>query len=379
MIRSFLRRHVLPLARRLPRSLQEPLREVWRALAPRSIAHTGRIDDAAYLAHIENEKARFDLQTEVHDLPAIAHYWSNKYLRPQLETFGFSDPEQFFAKALERAFRDAPALPARFISIGAGNCDAEVRIAHSLRERGVEDFTIECLELNASMRERGAALAHEAGVAAQIRPVAGDFNRWRPQQEYAAVIANQSLHHVVNLEGLFDAIACAIGDRGLFATSDIIGRNGHQRWPEALAIVREFWNELPMRYRYNLQLQRREKTFRDWDCSREGFEGIRAQDILSLLIERFDFDFFFAHSNLIDPFIDRSFGPHFDADSPTDRAFIDRVQARDEAEILVGNITPTHMLAVLQRKDDRADGGNAIGTWKHLTPAFCLRKPQATL
>jgi len=53
------------------------------------------------------------------------------------------------------------------------------------------------------------------------------------------------------------------------------------------------------------------------------------------------------------------------------------VQARDEAEILAGNITPTHMLAVLRRKDGRGDGGNTIRTWKHLTPAFCLRKRQA--
>lgn len=114
--------------------------------------------------------------------------------------------------------------------------------------------------------------------------------------------------------------------------------------------MREFWRELPMSRRYNLQLKRREKTFRDWNCSRESFEGIRAQDILPLLTERFDFDFFFAHSNIIDPFIDRSFGPHFDADSPLDRAFIDRIQARDDAEILAGNISPTHMLAVMHRK-----------------------------
>jgi SAM-dependent methyltransferase len=368
----------VPLARRLPPSLQAPLREVWRAFAPRPVAHAGRIDYDAYLAHVENETVRFDAQEEVHDLPAIAHYWSNQYLRPRLETFGFSDPEQFFASTLERTFGDFPAKPARFISIGAGNCDAEVRIARSLIERGIVDFTIECLELNPSMRERGAALALEAGVAAQVLPVAGDFNRWQPQHEYAAVIANQSLHHVVGLEGLFDAIARAIGQHGVFATSDIIGRNGHQRWPEALAIVREFWRELPKEYRYNLQLQRREKTFRDWDCAREGFEGVRAQDILPLLIERFDFDFFFAHSNLIDPFIDRAFGPHFDAESERDRAFIDRVQARDDAEILAGNITPTHMLAVLRGKGPRSEGGDAPKTWKHLTPAFCLRRPGTT-
>lgn len=373
MIRTFLRRHAVPLARRLPPSLQQPLREVWRAFAPRAVARAGRIDDATYRSHIETETARFDAQTEVHDLPPIAHYWSNKHLRPVLETFGFSDPEQFFGQVLERAFHDARARPARFVSIGAGNCDAEVRIAQSLIGRGIEDFTIECLELNDSMRERGAAFAREAGVSAHVVPLEGDFNRWQPQTRYDAVVANQSLHHVVNLEGLIDAIAACLTPQGVFVASDIIGRNGHQRWPEALAIVREFWRELPMGYRYNLQLRRREKTFRDWDCARESFEGVRAQDILPLLLGRFDFDFFYAHSNLIDPFIDRSFGPHFDVQSARDCAFIDRVQARDEAEILAGNLSPTHMLAVM-RAGHGAGAGHAPRIWKHLTPRFCLRR-----
>ena len=374
MIRSFLRRHFVPLARRLPSALQEPLREVWRAFAPRPVRHTGRIDDEAYRAQLENEASIFDAQTEVHDLPAIAHYWSNKYLRPRLESFGFSNPEQFFVDTLETAFRNAGSRPARFVSIGAGNCDTEVRIAQALQTRGITDFTLECLELNRSMRERGSALAREAGVEAQVLPREGDFNRWQPAHRYDAVMANQSLHHVVNLEGLFDAIAQALAEDGLFVTSDMIGRNGHQRWPEALTIVREFWQELPPSYRYNLQLKRREKTFRDWDCSREGFEGVRAEDILPLLIARFDFDFFFAYSNIIDPFIDRSFGPHFDAESDRDRAFIDRVQARDEAEILAGHITPTHMLAVMRSRSGLPGKARNTVVWEHLSPTFCVRK-----
>ena len=46
------------------------------------------------------------------------------------------------------------------------------------------------------------------------------------------------------------------------------------------------------------------------------FEGIRAQDILPLLVERFTFDEFIGFGNVIDPFVDRSFGPNFDIASP---------------------------------------------------------------
>jgi len=328
--------------------------------------------DAAYLARIDAEKAIFNNQTDVHALPGIFNYWSNKYLRPKLESFGFSHPDAFFAHFLERACVDTGGRHARFVSIGAGNCDTEVRVARMLVDRGLHDFTLECLELNPIMVERGIALARENGVANHVLPMTGDFNFWKPTETYDAVMANQSLHHVSNLEGLFDAVEHSLTPGGRFITSDMIGRNGHQRWPEAAAIVREFWRELPESYRYNLQLRRQEQEFLDWDCSQEGFEGVRAQDILPLLVERFDFELFIGFANVVDPFIDRSFGHHFDADSPTDRALIDRIHARDEEELLAGRITPTHMLAVM-----RKDFHEETLIWKHLTPAFCVRNPSA--
>ena len=329
-------------------------------------------DEEIYRRKIAAEKAIFDDQIDVHALPQIFDYWSNRYLRPKLEAFGFSHPEAFFAHFLAIAYNESPNRPARFVSIGAGNSDAEVRIARMLIDLGITDFTLECLELNETMIERGKLLARENNVENQVLPIAGDFNFWQPIGNYDAVIANQSLHHVSNLEGLFAAIKQTLTPQGRFITSDMIGRNGHQRWPEAAAIVREFWRELPEAYRYNMQLRRQEDDFIDWDCSQEGFEGVRAQDILPLLIETFDFEFFLGFANVIDPFIDRSFGHHFDANSEDDRALIDRIHARDEVEILAGRVKPTHMLAVL-----RKNYAGALAHWAHLTPNFCVRDPGA--
>ena len=335
--------------------------------SPHTPAST-QANEATYAAKIAQEQAIFATQINVHDLPSIFHYWSNKYLRQMQEPFGFSNPDQFFETCLARAFHAAAQRPARFVSIGAGNCDAEVRLAVALKQQGMSDFVLECIDINPHMLERGRALASEAGVALQVLPLQGDFNAWRPQQQFDAVIANQSLHHVLNLENLFDAIHAALAPGGTFITSDMIGRNGHQRWPEALAIVQEFWNELPKHYRYNVQLKRQEHKFQNWDCSQQGFEGIRAQDVLPLLIQRFDFEFFLGFANIIDPFIDRSFGHHFNANTEWDRDFIDRVHARDEAEMLAGSLKPTHMLAVM-----RKDYSGTTNYWKHLTPQFCAR------
>jgi SAM-dependent methyltransferase len=335
-------------AKGIVRHFRERLAHAWAAGAHR---RPGRIDappaETTYQQRVAAEHGHFDACAEVHALPPIFHYWSNRYLRPRLEAVGVSDPDAFFTKYVAECY-DRGADRRRFVSIGAGNCDTEVRLARALINAGCNDFVIECLELNERMLERGRQLALAEGLAEKLVPLQADFNEWQPVGRYDGIIAHQSLHHVVALERLFDAVGAALAPHGRFIVSDMIGRNGHQRWPEALVIVREFWRELPSAYRYNRQLKRQEDEFLDWDCSTEGFEGIRAQDILPLLVDRFDFDMFLGFANVIDPFIDRGFGPNFSADSQSDREFIDRVHERDQAEIAAGSIKPTHMFAVMR-------------------------------
>lgn len=100
---------------------------------------------AAYQSRVAAELANFENDEVVHDLPEIFHYWSSKYLSPKIEAFGFSHPDDFFTKKLA-ANMATDGSSTRFISVGAGNCDTEVRIAKGLLARGHSDFVIECLE-----------------------------------------------------------------------------------------------------------------------------------------------------------------------------------------------------------------------------------------
>ena len=333
-------------------------------------AHDATNGQSTYAGRLAAEHKRFTADVNVHDLPPIYHYWSNKYLRPSYAPFGFSDPDSFYCLYLEAQINTALAAghPARFVSIGAGNCDTEIRLALILMQRGYQNFVIHCFDMNDVMLKRGYLLATEAGVGDQIATTTIDFNFWQPTTTYDAVIANQSLHHIEKLEALFANIKRVISTDGVFLTSDIVGRNGHMRWPEALQVVQEFWRELPPDYRYNLQLDRYEESFQNWDCSHTGFEGVRAQDILPLLIEQFHFESFFTFANVIDPFIDRGFGHHFNVDSAIDRALIDRIQARDDAEMRAGRIKPTHILAAM-----RAVPIPLKAFIPPFTPAFCVR------
>lgn len=323
--------------------------------------------DEDYRKRLSQELEIFQEQLDVNALPDIFHYWSNKYLRPMLEEYGYSNPDAFFAHYIRQCVAGCEE-PGTIISLGSGNCDTEVRVARLLRDQGVHNFRIQCLDMNPAMLQRGREYAASEGVETHILTREADLNGWRHDEPVAGVMANQSLHHFVALESIFDEVARILPKGGRFIISDMIGRNGHQRWPEALEIVQEFWQEMPSEYRYNLQLQRQEDEFMDWDCSVEGFEGVRAQDILPLLLQRFKFHTFIAFGNVIDPFIDRGFGHHLNADSVRDQSFIDRVHAADEAAILSGRITPTHMMAVLGTEAPK------MGEFsRKLRPEHCVR------
>lgn len=325
--------------------------------------------DASYQARIAAELRNFENCVDVHELPQIFHYWSNKYLAPKLNRFGITDPEQFFFLNVSKFREKHPGKPLRIVSLGSGNCDMEARLARRLLDNGVSGFTIACLDINETMLERGREHARSLHVENQIDPQYGDLNDWRPTGSYDIVMANQCLHHVLELEILFDRIKGALDAAGLFLVSDMIGRNGHQRWPEALAIVNELWRELPDAYRYNRMLKRQEAEYINHDCSTASFEGIRAQDILPLLTQKFYFDLFIPFANVIFVFIDRPFGHNFDANADWDRNFIDRVHERDEAGMLSGTLTPTQMLAVLCKNPVTPTLLDA-----RLTPEFCIRK-----
>ena len=324
---------------------------------------------SGYTEKMQSEKNFYKECTEVHDLPDIFHYWSNKYLAPDMCRFGFSNPDDFYAHNIKCFMAGRTHQKTHIVSIGSGNCDLELKISQKLVQWGFDNFVFECVDINEDMLRRGSEAANNAGLGDSFLFSRGDFNIWKPSREYEIIMANQSLHHVSNLEDLFDSIKKSLQAEGLFLVSDMIGRNGHMRWPEAMEKLKPLWDELPESYRFNRLLKRHEAQYINHDCSNEGFEGIRAQDILPLLTERFNFDFFFPFGNLIFGFIDRSCGHNFDTEAEWDRDFIDRVHAVDEEGLLSGELKPTSMLAVLSKHETEP-----ILRKPSLTPQFCVRK-----
>jgi len=140
--------------------MMQVIRKVWHKLRSVPAASTDTVSDADdYAIRIARELKDFNDCTTVHDLPPIFHYWSNTYLAPKLAPFGITDPEQFFFLYAQKFHARFPERQMRMMSIGSGNCDMEARMAQRLIENGITAFTIECLDINTTMLERGRELA----------------------------------------------------------------------------------------------------------------------------------------------------------------------------------------------------------------------------
>ena len=168
---------------------------------------------------------------------------------------------------------------------------------------GFTRFNFECLELSPFLIERGNARIKERGLDRHLSFTETNLAHWRPERKFGAAFANQSLHHIEALEHVFDMIGKGLEPQGSFVAADMIGRNGHMRWPESLAIINALWTVIPDHWKQNRPLGRFEETSVNQDCSTVGFEGIRAQDILPLLLDRFQFHRFAAWGGLLDCFI----------------------------------------------------------------------------
>jgi SAM-dependent methyltransferase len=310
--------------------------------------------------------------TEVmHDLPGIFDYWSSRYNdRQAASVTGFRGLIELYAGNFQRSLHESDSV---FLgSVGSGDCWLEIEIVKYLIAKNERNFFFICLELSPILIEKARKKIDEQGLGDVITVAQIDINKWEPKYSFAGVMAHHSLHHFLNLEQLFSLIKKNLAPHGRFVTCDIIGRNGHMRWPEALILTRKIWDRLPRKYKYNHQFRRYEDYYNNFDCSTEGFEGIRAQDILPLLVTQFSFEVFFSHGNLIDPFIDRNFGPNYDPNNANDTAFIDFLVQLNEKLISDGILKPTSMAAVMVNEPVPNPSVHA-----HWTPAFAVRDPEA--
>jgi SAM-dependent methyltransferase len=325
-----------------------------------------------YEAKLREQQQQYASGSEISVLAPIFGYWAQRFVAPRWQAvFSTNSLSRVYSTPLKALLR-AKASHCTFVSLGSGSCAEEIGIAQDLRAEGFSNFTIVGLEVAEHLiAEANAAIARE-GLAGQVVSQFFDVNRQPIEGPVDAVIANQSLHHFVELERLFDLVEAALVPQGYFLTCDMIGRNGHMRWPETLRYVEAVWANLPDVKKFNWQFRECHHRFVNWDCSSTAFEGVRAQDILPLLIRKFDFEAFVGCGGFIDPFVDRGYGPNYSPENPLDCAFIDLLATANDALLASGEIKPTMIFAYMVK---RGRGSTRPRVIAHLTPEFCVRVP----
>ncbi len=300
-------------------------------------------------------------------LSPIMDYWKEKHMKPHfLSVSGLNDHIDFYAKPFcDRIQRSGVK---NVISLGSGDGALEVQVAQRMKTLGCTDFIFDLVELSPIQIDRAVSNIGNASLTDNFNIVQSDFNKWTGDKTYAGVMAHHSLHHVLELEHLFEAIKDSLHKEGVFVSFDMIGRNGHSRWPEALELIERIWRTLPTEKKYNHLLKKTFDEFYNHDCSVQGFEGIRSQDILPLLVKYFNFEVFFAYGNLTDEFIGRGYGANYNPENPHDTALIDFIEFLNATLLENGLIKPTKMAAIMSL----GEGANTK-FYRNLSPEFCIR------
>ncbi len=337
------------------------------ALGALSAPPAGAMD---YSKRVEQQIGQYSREGAINPpVTSATTYFKKRYQQERFrELFGVRNHIEFYYAPFVEAMKRTNNF--NLISIGSGDCALEIDVAKGVRASGITEFEFFCLELSPVLVERARRKVSEASLGRHFHFLTMDVADWRPDRRFAGCMAHHSLHHIVALEHLFSTIRNSLEPGGYFLSCDVIGRNGHLRWPETLKIMEKLWALLPEEKRYHHALKTTWREFVNFDCSTQGFEGIRAQDILQLLLDNFSFDVFLPYGGLIEVFMSPGLGPNFNMELDWDRNFIDLVAHLNDILVESGHIKPTLFFAKM------SVGGHAKRRfYKHLSPEFCVRVP----
>jgi hypothetical protein len=138
------------------------------------------------------------------------------------------------------------------------------------------------------------------------------------------------LHHVVEIEHVLQGVVELLVPNGEFwIIGEAIGRNGNQLWPEALEAANLVFSSLPERYRQNAFTAKVDFTVPETDFSASSFEGIRSEEIESLLLRYFDPVEMWRGNCFLWRLVNPAYFSNYDLKSPEDRHIVLSLVAAD--------------------------------------------------
>jgi 2-polyprenyl-3-methyl-5-hydroxy-6-metoxy-1,4-benzoquinol methylase len=267
--------------------------------------------------------------------------------------------------------------PIKALSVGCGFGIIE-RI---LRQRNICEF-IDGLDVADAAIEGAREKAHADGLQGLTYQVTDLNTVSLPSETYDAVYAHAALHHVFQLEHLFDQIKKTLRPGGFFVVQEYIGPSQMQFPQHHLELADIFLKSIPERYRRtrrrDIIKQEAPRLSLEMMNSVDPSEGIRASEIVPLVASRFEIRHLRYLGGTLLLLIFNEIAGNFKADDAEIMPFVNALIALDN--FLVDNsVLPSyHVYLVCQKTDNPLP--MQTGTVVPLAPPlFATNGPQALL
>jgi SAM-dependent methyltransferase len=228
----------------------------------------------------------------------------------------------------KQRFFPEPVGPGLSLGCGHGTVEREA-IALGICE------TFVGLDISQAALDVAARDAESAGLGDRIDYRRADLNIAELDRDsYDVVFAVQALHHVDDLEHLFDQIAASLRPGGLLVVNEYVGPARFQWLDKTQDVMNRILELLPEQYRVNPRngfvKERIERAPADEIARVDPSESIRSDEIMELLRSRFDvlYDAYFGGT--INQFLLADIAANFDDDDPKDVAILDLISLLEE-------------------------------------------------
>jgi len=197
------------------------------------------------------------------------------------------DPKVNAAEWLKRSFYPKPVPVAISLGCGFGGFERYC-ISLGIAER------FDAADISSGAIERARADALMAGMADKISYSVADLNSIElPPASYDAILASAAVHHVLELEHLFQQCRNALKPGSLFFMNEYIGPSRFQVPAQTVEIINSIISVLPARYRMsafveNHLVERFTPPPLDYFETSDPSESVRSDEIVATLKIYFD-------------------------------------------------------------------------------------------
>jgi len=159
---------------------------------------------------------------------------------------------------------------------------------------------------------------------ARIDLIKGDVNSISYSGEtWDVIMVVSALHHIVELEKVVQFCHKSLSLSGeLWILGESVGRNGNRLWPEAQDVANKVFSALPEKYRFNRHTQQIDLEILDKDYSVGTFEGIRSEEIESVLARWFRPDEILRRNCFLWRLTNLAYADNFDITNEYDRKLL---------------------------------------------------------